>query len=771
MRRLILVTGMAVLASLIGTHAEAAWPHDPFASGVLVSPLAGNQELPAIVPDGAGGSLIAWNVQGSPGVVIQRLDANGAPLWAPIGVNVSTTDAHGVQLLADGAGGAVVVWEDDRTAGRSSIYAQRVNSAGVPQWTANGVLVMTGGTRIFARDARLINDGAGGAIVCCRQTTIIMEIEGPYRVRAQRLDGSGVRLWGTNGVALSSLSGEQADPELVTDTAGGALVCWSEFRTNQRVYVQRLNASGAALWTVNGVQASPSTVGFVGQYQATIAPDGSGGALVAWSDARNEGGNYTDIYSQRLNSIGALQWGTSGIAVAQAGFSQSSPTMIPDGIGGAFVAWTDGRAGLYGIYAQQVFSGGTHGLAPGGALVSTAGANAIGTQLVSDGASGVFVVYTDYRDILGDVLVRRIKATGALVPASEPARAATSAGGQFNPVIASDASGGVIVAWQDVRGGTYDIYAQRVDSYGYLGHVRSDITAVRDVANDQGGRVKLSWRASYIDDVYSSGRYYEVFTRQGAAPWALASTQQSGPLAQYSMTVPLPADSGATNPFTQFMVRVHAGPGANDPFWDSLPDSGYSVDNLAPAGITGLEGSYRDGVTRLQWTPSGEFDLVGYRVYRGASPDFEPSSGRLVGTSSEPEWTDAAGAPWIYRIVAVDRHGNESVSTRWIPDVPLNSAPPSTAVATRLYGARPNPSGPLTELAFDLTRECEVSLEVFDVSGQRVATLVGGRLPAGQHKVRWDNARAGARNTPPGIYLVRFTADGVVGTQRVVRMP
>src|SRR5262249_51400896 len=42
-------------------------------------------------------------------------------------------------IVSDGAGGAIVAWQDFRNAGDYDIYVQRVNAAGVPQWTANGV--------------------------------------------------------------------------------------------------------------------------------------------------------------------------------------------------------------------------------------------------------------------------------------------------------------------------------------------------------------------------------------------------------------------------------------------------------------------------------------------------------------------------------------------------------------------------------------------------------------------------------------------------------
>ena len=65
-------------------------------------------------------------------------------------------------IVSDGAGGAIVTWYDIRS-GNYDIYAQRVNAAGVPQWTANGVALCTAANNQYS--PTIVSDGAGGAIV------------------------------------------------------------------------------------------------------------------------------------------------------------------------------------------------------------------------------------------------------------------------------------------------------------------------------------------------------------------------------------------------------------------------------------------------------------------------------------------------------------------------------------------------------------------------------------------------------------------------------
>src|SRR5262249_51458747 len=101
---------VAPLALAVPTQALAAWPHDPNNGNVALSRAANDQISPTIV--------------------------------------------------SDGAGGAIVTWEDRRSSG-GDIYAQRVNAAGAPQWTSDGVALCTAANN--QQSPTIVSDGAGGA--------------------------------------------------------------------------------------------------------------------------------------------------------------------------------------------------------------------------------------------------------------------------------------------------------------------------------------------------------------------------------------------------------------------------------------------------------------------------------------------------------------------------------------------------------------------------------------------------------------------------------
>jgi hypothetical protein len=96
------------------------------------------------------------------------------------------------------------------------------------------------------------------------------------------------------------------------------------------------------------------------QVYAALTGDGAGGAIVTWCDLR-----YSDsynIYAQRVDAAGVVQWMLDGVSLCTATDNQWDPMIVSDGAGGAIVAWWDYRSGTScDIYAQRVDA---HGSAP-----------------------------------------------------------------------------------------------------------------------------------------------------------------------------------------------------------------------------------------------------------------------------------------------------------------------------------------------------------------------------------------------------------------------
>jgi hypothetical protein len=83
----------------------------------------------------------------------------------------------------------------------------------------------------------------------------------------------------------------------------------------------------------------------------------------------------------------------------------------------------------------------------------------------------------------------------------------------------------------------------------------------------------------------------------------------------------------------------------------------------------------------------------------------------------------------------------------------------------------PNPFRGTTTLRFDLQQEAEVSLELFDLSGRRVTTILKGPQPAGRHTLQWSPVAGGSGPLQAGLYFVNFRTGHFSQTRRLVLVP
>jgi hypothetical protein len=89
----------------------------------------------------------------------------------------------------------------------------------------------------------------------------------------------------------------------------------------------------------------------------------------------------------------------------------------------------------------------------------------------------------------------------------------------------------------------------------------------------------------------------------------------------------------------------------------------------------------------------------------------------------------------------------------------------------RLAAATPNPFHDATALGFSLPEPATATLQVFDVTGERVRTLASDHFGAGDVHVRWDGTADNGRRVRAGIYFVRLETAGRHSVQRVVLIP
>ncbi len=80
----------------------------------------------------------------------------------------------------------------------------------------------------------------------------------------------------------------------------------------------------------------------------------------------------------------------------------------------------------------------------------------------------------------------------------------------------------------------------------------------------------------------------------------------------------------------------------------------------------------------------------------------------------------------------------------------------------------PNPFNPVTNIPYSLSSRTRVTIEVFNVAGQRVSTLLDREQSAGQHMVTWDGTNTNGGQVPSGVYMYRIATDLGSETRKMV---
>lgn len=479
--RLLVLALAATLVAGRSTPALAAWS----VNGNPLTLATGMQDIPLAAPDGQGGAYVVWldSRAGNVDLYAQHVSATGAiaPGWPADGLALCThaSTQNDPAIASDGVGGAYLVWADPRT-GSSDIYALRLVSGGLaPGWPADGRGVCTAAGEQL--NPVVVGDGAGGALVAWSDLRGSSEdVYVQHLLAGGTVDGA----WAANGALLSGAAQQQAFPTIVSDGSGGALVAWEDGRnggalTSQKdLFAGHMTALGLpdTAWTVNG-ELLALVPGF-DQVSPQAVSDLNGGAIVTWLDARN---GTSDLYAMRILADGTLApgWTADGVEVVNTVGEQARPVLVTDGAGGAIIAWQDGRDTSSfptntDIFALRLLANGTR--APGwpvnGVDLTVQADRQDDPAICTDGVGGALLAWKDGRPG-AEIYAQHVRSDGTRAPGwpGDGLAICTATSEQIEPTIVSDGSGGAVCAWEDYRNGlaNHDIYAQRFFGSGQVG--------------------------------------------------------------------------------------------------------------------------------------------------------------------------------------------------------------------------------------------------------------------------------------------------------------
>ena len=786
--------GMQVYLTRVDEEGNVVWTATPDQTGTVDIACSPGTSPPVVCTDGAGGCFVAWGnspICGSGQIWVARVASIGL-----VAFNVSAGNPfwfagsfNSVRMVSDGNGGAWLSFSggDPLCIGATSaIYINHVDFQGNLTWGPGALRAFCIGAPVEpVMDA--FNDPVFGSTVVVAASLGSLT---PGTITACAATTAGIR-WTQQSVSFGGLP--TANPSLACDPNGNIAIAWEAPTSGSGdIHMQQLNAAGQPLRNsaaqpvcdINTVQSRPRVV-----------MDDLGGAYIVWQDARNSGLYMQHVDESYPGSAGGYLFTDDGIPLTEVTYSETECSIIRDSKSGFIATWRTNRGIGDDIYAQRVSPTGQllWGTFTGVPVLTGPGVQSLPTLVSTITPNDQF--YTT----IGD-------------PKSSYA---------FACVDTRPAGVGV-------RG----VVAQRVDWFGAVGCAAPVARSLGDVPGDNGGFVSLTYERSYRDELTRNDvEYYSIWremqsdeSKSGAAHgapidlattsreqleaaaksagesgtgvvrvspagmpaglWELVGTQpahHAGVGYSYTAATRMDMSDITTEPEAEhhFFVSAHS-PRPNI-WWDSNVVTGVSVDNLAPPPPSSLvvQAQFLTPKTGTQpsmvltWVGSTAPDLREYLVFRGSTPDFvPPSPSAALGHAAGERFQDTSvmvGETVYYRVAAIDRHGNVSATTAAVGGIVqtgTDTAQPS--IASFLGQSQPNPSRGRTLISWGLAQAAPTSLQVFDVRGRLVRTLVSELREPGAHSVTWDGTDQHGDPVAAGTYVYRLQAGSFQQTRRLL---
>jgi hypothetical protein len=544
-------------------------------------------------------------------------------------------------------------------------------------------------------------------------------------------------------IPISTGTLTQNNPIIVSDGEGGAYIAFNNgtgISSTAGIYAQKLDAFGAIQWINNG---TPIATGPEISSISDFISDGNGNAIVSWVSRRT---GFFDIFAQKINRFGQAIWQSNGILVTTAPTLPVGPNLVKmksDGEGGAILVWADTHLGVVSFFAQRVDASGNVLWNPGGVLINNSLYNSGQFEIASDGLGGVIITWTDKRNGgVGDIYSQRVNSSGFTQWTTNGVPICDASGHQDAAVLVNDGFGGAIVAWINYRSGGNDIYGQHVDSLGQSLWVTNGVSVVSiaggksylNIVSDGSHGAILSWldgrrtpyRDSYVQRIDSAG--ITLWTTNGIT---ISDTN----LICYESKIIDDGNKGAIvvlarqNVFQDNKLNIFA---------QLIDSTGSILWAINGAPIT------------LANTP---------QPFQNLSAVSNQTGGAIIAWGDGRTDTGGSGIRHIYaQNVTSNGVLGGGVSTG-IDEYTMEKIPSEM----NLWQNYPNPFNPSTTIRYGFTKQMIVSLKIFNILGQEVATLVNEEKPACNYEVNWN-----ATNFSSGVYFYRLQTGSYVEVKKML---
>lgn len=472
-----------------------------------------------VVDDGEQGMYVLWSdnrASGHTGLYLKRVGPDGYPAqgWLASGKQVSadvrnsgTGTSENYDMVRDPQANKVVIVWSKESGGSQDLFAQRVTPSGDFDWTADGSRIASGnGDQIHPS----IRVSSGGLLVAfeTRQDNLTF-LNGVYFQRVSDY-GTGVLLSG--GVSVSEYTTDQM-PVMAFSQTSGLIIAFqrSDGNNHYSYYAQKINtATGARMWPQDAfIDYTDATITFNGSHGMAMIPDGGTGAYYSWTFTYGGDGHYWGaILCGRLLSDGTKSWTRVNATFQDLGSNDVLSCVVPaTNPSGATIVWTDYKQHRVMAVRLQDNSVVPQGWSGTGNLVANTPLTApVGLKVLGDGSGGFLATWSDSRNPSEDIYAQKMTGSGVYGWGVNGLALTLANGAQDLPGIATDGSGGALVAWQDQRSGQWDIYGQRVTSTGQIAPL-GPITITAPVGGehwDAGSIQTVTWTGPGTVDILAS---------------------------------------------------------------------------------------------------------------------------------------------------------------------------------------------------------------------------------------------------------------------------
>ncbi|MGE3173773.1 MAG: hypothetical protein AB7O97_14200 [Planctomycetota bacterium] len=226
--------------------------------GVTLSDNSGDEPRPRLCEARDGDFVFVWSDNGTSTLRLQRLDRAGSPRYAADGIGILGLpgDNPGLARVVAAENGSVILsWVRTRTLfGQRHIHAQKYDVMGDPQWNAGSPVVVFDTFSVpLDHEPILLADGLGGAAIVWHWTSGV-----PYDTRLQRLDAAGSERYPHNGLDVATNASSKVDPAAAIDLATQeCFVLWNERSWPTGIdgvgyKAQKFDLSGNRVWGAAG---------------------------------------------------------------------------------------------------------------------------------------------------------------------------------------------------------------------------------------------------------------------------------------------------------------------------------------------------------------------------------------------------------------------------------------------------------------------------------------------------------------------------------------